>query len=189
MGQTLCEFGYQQSEFGSDRVVCLRDGVTLSLSRSVEEDGVLRFHKEFIMRLKNYVLVLCVSWLCCPLTTSAQSLREKADAGRPYAIAWGVGRHVYGSQVYDYWHGPYGHVHEHMVDGDKLNADVSPNIYDLSSLGDNGGNQWGPTVVGTGIQNIDGPQRAPHFADLSESDRASILSRDLTEPAHVIDQL
>ncbi len=117
------------------------------------------------------------------------SLRAKAEAGRPYAVAWGVGRHVYGSQVYDYWYDPYGHVHEHMVDGDKVNADFGPNVYDFFSLGDNGGNQWGPTVDGTGVHNLDGPQRAPHFVDLEEVDKASVLSRDLSELAHVIDLL
>lgn len=117
------------------------------------------------------------------------SLRAKADAGRRYAVAWGVGRHVYGSQVYDYWHDPYGHVHEHMVDGDKLTSATEPNVYDFFSLGENGGNQWGPTVAGTGVHNLDGPQRAPHFADLDDVTRASILTRDLTDLEHIIDSL
>lgn len=117
------------------------------------------------------------------------SLRAKAEAGRRYAIAWGVGRHVYGSQVYDYWHDPYGHIHEHMVDGDRLNASSDPNVVDFFSLGENGGNQWGPTVAGTGIHNLDGPQRAPHFADLPADVQASILSRDLTDLASVLDGL
>jgi catechol 2,3-dioxygenase-like lactoylglutathione lyase family enzyme len=33
----------------------------------------------------------------------------------------GVGRHVLGSQIYDYWLDPWGHMHEHFTDGDLLN--------------------------------------------------------------------
>ncbi len=34
----------------------------------------------------------------------------------------GIGRHILGSQVYDYWKDPWGHVVEHFTDGDLLNA-------------------------------------------------------------------
>lgn len=36
--------------------------------------------------------------------------------------AMGVGRHVLGSQVYDYWRDPWGHMLEHFTDGDLLDA-------------------------------------------------------------------
>jgi catechol 2,3-dioxygenase-like lactoylglutathione lyase family enzyme len=35
----------------------------------------------------------------------------------------GIGRHVLGSQVFDYWRDPWGHVLEHFSDGDLLNQD------------------------------------------------------------------
>jgi catechol 2,3-dioxygenase-like lactoylglutathione lyase family enzyme len=35
---------------------------------------------------------------------------------------WGVGRHILGSQVFDYWLDPWGHEMEHWTDGDKLRA-------------------------------------------------------------------
>jgi hypothetical protein len=35
---------------------------------------------------------------------------------------WGVGRHLLGSQVYDYWCDPWGRVHEQWADTDRLNA-------------------------------------------------------------------
>lgn len=31
--------------------------------------------------------------------------------------AWGIGRHILGSQVFDYWNDPYGAKHEHCSDG------------------------------------------------------------------------
>jgi catechol 2,3-dioxygenase-like lactoylglutathione lyase family enzyme len=37
-----------------------------------------------------------------------------------YRHAWGVGRHVLGSQVFDYWADPWGRMHEHWWDTDLL---------------------------------------------------------------------
>jgi catechol 2,3-dioxygenase-like lactoylglutathione lyase family enzyme len=39
-----------------------------------------------------------------------------------YEHRWGVGRHTLGSQVYDYWLDPWGRLHEHWADSDRLNA-------------------------------------------------------------------
>jgi catechol 2,3-dioxygenase-like lactoylglutathione lyase family enzyme len=38
-----------------------------------------------------------------------------------YQHMWGIGRHLLGSQVYDYWADPWGRVHEHWADSDRLN--------------------------------------------------------------------
>jgi hypothetical protein len=35
---------------------------------------------------------------------------------------WGIGRHFYGSQIFDYWRDPYGALMEHYTDGDKYDA-------------------------------------------------------------------
>ena len=52
----------------------------------------------------------------------------------------GIGRHVLGSQVFDYWKDPWGHVHEHFTDGDLLDAGVKPGRFDPAiALG----TQWG----------------------------------------------
>ncbi|MCU1397961.1 MAG: Glyoxalase/bleomycin resistance protein/dioxygenase [Acidimicrobiales bacterium] len=55
---------------------------------------------------------------------------------------WGIGRHILGSQIYDYWLDPYGNMIEHWTDGDLFNNATPPNIADLASLL---GSQWGPT--------------------------------------------
>jgi catechol 2,3-dioxygenase-like lactoylglutathione lyase family enzyme len=39
-----------------------------------------------------------------------------------YEHLWGIGRHLLGSNVYDYWADPWGRVHEHWSDSDRLNA-------------------------------------------------------------------
>jgi len=37
---------------------------------------------------------------------------------------WGIGRHLLGSQLFDYWHDPEGFEYEHYTDGDVFTADV-----------------------------------------------------------------
>ncbi len=57
---------------------------------------------------------------------------------------WGVGRHILGSQIYDYWKDPWGHVVEHWTDGDLFNNETPPNVAPLHELIDS---QWGPTTT------------------------------------------
>jgi len=59
---------------------------------------------------------------------------------------WGVGRHLLGSQVFDYWRDPWGHMVEHYADGDLLNAQSKPGLYPATqeNLA-----QWGPELTPT----------------------------------------
>jgi catechol 2,3-dioxygenase-like lactoylglutathione lyase family enzyme len=50
-----------------------------------------------------------------------------AQTGK-YEHMWGIGRHVLGSQVYDYWADPWGRVHEHWADSDRLNLANGSNL-------------------------------------------------------------
>jgi catechol 2,3-dioxygenase-like lactoylglutathione lyase family enzyme len=45
---------------------------------------------------------------------------------------WGIGRHVLGSQVFDYWKDPAGDEWEHYADGDVMNADYPTNYIPLT---------------------------------------------------------
>lgn len=58
-----------------------------------------------------------------------------------YQHDWGVGRHILGSQVFDYWKNPWGHRVEHWTDGDVFTADVPTGVNDLGVMM---GQQWGP---------------------------------------------
>lgn len=57
-----------------------------------------------------------------------------------YRHMWGLGRHVLGSQCFDYWADPYGRVHEHWTDIDLLDARTPMN---LLSAEEGLGSQWG----------------------------------------------
>lgn len=48
--------------------------------------------------------------------------------------AWGVGRHILGSQIFDYWKDPWGHELEHWTDGDLFTAADPPNIATAADL-------------------------------------------------------
>lgn len=64
-----------------------------------------------------------------------------AAAGRE--AAWGVGRHILGSQVFDYWRDPFGHTLEHWTDGDLFSAEDGSNTATVADLL---GVQWGPAM-------------------------------------------
>src|SRR5260370_1103669 len=45
---------------------------------------------------------------------------------------WGIGRHVIGSQVFDYWKDPFGNTVEHYADGDLFDATEEPEYFPAS---------------------------------------------------------
>jgi catechol 2,3-dioxygenase-like lactoylglutathione lyase family enzyme len=58
-----------------------------------------------------------------------------------YEHSAGVGRHLLGSQIFDYWKDPWGHTVEHFTDGDLFDSSVKANLYDPGvALG----THWGP---------------------------------------------
>ncbi len=59
------------------------------------------------------------------------------NGGRPY---WGIGRHVLGGQIFDYWKDPFGFTVEHWTDSDLLKADTPAGAHHIL----NALNQWGP---------------------------------------------
>jgi catechol 2,3-dioxygenase-like lactoylglutathione lyase family enzyme len=62
------------------------------------------------------------------MTGHAHLKRNKRDS------AWGVGRHILGSQIFDYWRDPWGHELEHWTDGDLFTAEDGANKASVSDL-------------------------------------------------------
>ncbi|MHB9841765.1 VOC family protein [Paraburkholderia terrae] len=65
-------------------------------------------------------------------------LRDKG-----WTHAWGIGRHILGSQIFDYWQDPWGDKHEHYCDGDLFTAGVPAGVHTVSR---EAMAQWGPTM-------------------------------------------
>ena len=57
--------------------------------------------------------------------------------------AWGIGRHILGSQIFDYWFGPDGYKFEHFADGDIFDASYPTGYHAMSAAGLA---QWGPSM-------------------------------------------
>ncbi|MEU2052522.1 VOC family protein [Streptomyces bungoensis] len=65
-------------------------------------------------------------------------------AGRGYRRSWGIGRHIQGSQLFDYWRDPDRFMLEHFADGDLFCCDLEPGWAPMSA---SGLAQWGPPVT------------------------------------------
>ncbi len=68
--------------------------------------------------------------------------------GEGRSAAWGVGRHILGSQIFDYWRDPWGHELEHWTDGDLFSAADGSRLSTIRELLDV---QWGapfPALAG-----------------------------------------
>ncbi|MFJ9732606.1 VOC family protein [Streptomyces sp. NPDC101169] len=63
---------------------------------------------------------------------------------RGYRRSWGIGRHIQGSQLFDYWRDPDRFMLEHFADGDLFSCDLEPGWAPMSA---SGLAQWGPPVT------------------------------------------
>jgi len=63
---------------------------------------------------------------------------------RGYVRSWGVGRHIQGSQIFDYWRDPDGFLVEHFTDGDQFDQSVAAGWAPMTA---SGLNQWGPPAT------------------------------------------
>jgi hypothetical protein len=70
------------------------------------------------------------------LAAGGEYLRE-----RGYFRSWGIGRHIEGSQLFDYWRDPDGFMVEHFADGDMFDSSLEPGWAPFTA---SGLAQWGP---------------------------------------------
>jgi catechol 2,3-dioxygenase-like lactoylglutathione lyase family enzyme len=61
-----------------------------------------------------------------------------------YRRSWGIGRHIQGSQIFDYWRDPDGFLVEHFTDGDVFDNTLEPGWAPFTA---SGLAQWGPPVT------------------------------------------
>ena len=72
-----------------------------------------------------------------------QALGHQWLAEKGYKSVWGVGRHILGSQIFDYWWDTTGNMVEHYTDGDLVNIET-PMAF--GPAGHEGLAVWGPDV-------------------------------------------
>jgi catechol 2,3-dioxygenase-like lactoylglutathione lyase family enzyme len=61
-----------------------------------------------------------------------------------YFRSWGIGRHIQGSQLFDYWRDPDGFLVEHFADGDVFDNTLEPGWAPFTA---SGLAQWGPPAT------------------------------------------
>jgi catechol 2,3-dioxygenase-like lactoylglutathione lyase family enzyme len=62
----------------------------------------------------------------------AVGMGQRVLRERGWKHAWGMGRHILGSQIFDYWQDPWGDKHEHYCDGDLYTAEVPTGLHPVS---------------------------------------------------------
>lgn len=70
----------------------------------------------------------------------AVGMGQRVLRERGYRHAWGIGRHILGSQIFDYWSDGFGDKHEHYCDGDVFTADSPTGV---SAVSREAMSQWG----------------------------------------------
>lgn len=73
------------------------------------------------------------------LAAGGEYLREHG-----YHQSWGIGRHIQGSQIFNYWRDPDGFMVEHFSDGDMFDNTLEPGWAPMTA---SGLSQWGPPVT------------------------------------------
>jgi len=84
------------------------------------------------------------------LAGGGEYLRE-----RGYQRSWGIGRHIQGSQIFDYWRDPDGFLVEHFSDGDLFDSSLEPGWAPMSA---SGLAQWGPSATKDFLGTKPGPE-------------------------------
>ena len=77
------------------------------------------------------------------LDADAVGMGQRVLRERGWRHAWGIGRHILGSQIFDYWQDPWGDKHEHYCDGDLFTADRPTGHHPVSR---EAMAQWGPPM-------------------------------------------
>jgi hypothetical protein len=80
-------------------------------------------------------------------------------ANHGYFRSWGIGRHIQGSQLFDYWRDPDGFLVEHFTDGDMFDSTLEPGWAPFTA---SGLAQWGPPVTKDFLGTS--PRSLPHEA-------------------------
>lgn len=73
------------------------------------------------------------------LAAGGEYLREQG-----FHRSWGIGRHIEGSQIFDYWRDPDGLLVEHYADGDLFDNTLEPGWSPMTA---SGLAQWGPPAT------------------------------------------
>ncbi|MEU6580355.1 2,3-dihydroxybiphenyl 1,2-dioxygenase [Nocardia sp. NPDC046763] len=110
----------------------------------------------------------------CDLDAMAAGGQYLAEHG--YRRSWGIGRHVQGSQIFDYWRDPDSFLVEHFTDGDVFDCTLEPGWGPLTA---SGLYQWGPKITKDFLGINPGPETAREIAMMLDALRQNDNEFDL----------
>lgn len=111
----------------------------------------LRFNHENKQVDHHAILILQSDWVgvhhCSFEVIDLDAVMTSHDylLSKGYQLDCGVGRHMLGSQIFDYWKDPFGFRVEHYTDGDMLDQHAEPTVFNGTATETT---QWGmaPTL-------------------------------------------
>lgn len=116
----------------SDEVEAAKDVPLGAFMRCDRGDKPADHHTLFLAQLPGELGILHAAFEVANLDDLMLGHQHlKAKKREP---AWGVGRHIMGSQVFDYWKDPFGNELEHWTDGDLFTAADPPQRQTMSAL-------------------------------------------------------
>ena len=116
----------------SDEVEAAKDVALGAFMRCDRGDNPADHHTLFLAELPGAPGLLHAAFEVANLDDLM--LGHQYLAARKRKAAWGVGRHIMGSQIFDYWKDPFGNELEHWTDGDLFTADDPPQKQPMSAL-------------------------------------------------------
>ena len=147
-------------------VMCLPDGTPVGAFMRLDRGDEPTDHHTLFVALGLELKVDHVAFEVVDL--DAVEMGQQVLMARKYRHAWGVGRHLLGSQIFDYWRDPWGQKHEHYADGDLFD-DRQPAGYHV--LDRAGLYQWGPDLPDDFIDAKLTPQRLVSVLKTAITDR------------------
>ena len=116
----------------SDEVEAAKDVPLGAFMRCDRGDKPADHHTLFLAQLPGKLGILHAAFEVANLDDLM--LGHQHLKARKRKAAWGVGRHIMGSQVFDYWKDPFGNELEHWTDGDLFTAADPPQKLPMSAL-------------------------------------------------------
>lgn len=116
----------------SDEVEAAKDVPLGAFMRCDRGDKPADHHTLFLAQLPGELGILHAAFEVANLDDLM--LGHQHLKGQKRQQAWGVGRHIMGSQVFDYWKDPFGNELEHWTDGDLFTAKDPPQKMPMSAL-------------------------------------------------------
>jgi hypothetical protein len=157
-------FGFIPSD-----VMCLADGTPVGSFTRLDRGNEPTDHHTIFVAMGMESNVDHVAFEVVDL--DAVEMGQQVLMAKRYRHAWGVGRHLLGSQIFDYWRDPWGQKHEHYADGDLFDA-AQPAGYHLMDR--EGLYQWGPDLPDDFIDARMTPGRLWRVLKLAIKDKARV---------------